>query len=190
VTCLCIINVHSRESAGNVNASAIKLVNTVSGISGSRIAGTLHERLTSEAQDISTTSVQYVDPESEYPTPRPQPIIYGFSLPPRYFSRTPSTDIVVNAFRQMVSCVRIHQAWNEYEYINWPTPSPARVRDYSQVLPFPTNVDIQRFCDLERSWTGNEVHDQQLFYSLGPSTCANLIKVGTWNPAYSKPTLP
>lgn len=184
-----IVNVYSRECAGNVNASAIRLVNKVSRISGPRIIGILHESLTSEAQGISTTSIQYVDPESEYPTPWPQPIIYGFWLPPRYFSRTPSTDIVVKLFCQMVSYVGVHQAWHEYECINWSTTSPARVRHFLRVFPFPANSDIQWFSDLERSWTGDEVQDQQLFSSLGPSTCANLIKVGTRYPAYSKPTL-
>jgi hypothetical protein len=81
--------------------------------------------------------MQYVDPEAKGYTAR-HPIIYGFSLPPPYLSRTPSTDTVVKVFRQMVSCVRDHQAW--IEYMNESTPSDhctqAGVRGYSQV-PFP-----------------------------------------------------
>ena len=107
------------------------LVNAAGGISGSSIAGVLSETLTSEVQDISTTSMRYVDSESENPTALPQPIIYGFSLPPRYFFRTPSTDIVVKMFCQMVSYVRDHQAWDGY--VTGSTPSDnntqARVRE-------------------------------------------------------------
>ena len=58
--------------------------------------------------------MQYVDPDSEYPSAQPYPIIYGFSLPPRYFSRTPSADVVVKVFRLMVSSVCEHKAWHEY----------------------------------------------------------------------------
>jgi hypothetical protein len=121
-----IAHVFPREYAGNVNACATTLVNASGGISGSRIAGILHRTLTLEAQEISTISMRYVDPESEYPT-TPHPIIYGFSLPPSYFSQTPSTEIVVKSFRQMVSCVREHQAWRAYA--NESVQSEVRVRD-------------------------------------------------------------
>ena len=182
-------NVHSREYARNVNLGAIKLVNAASGISASRIACILQETLTSESEEFSITSMQYVDPEAKGSTIR-HPIIYGFSLPSPYLSRTPSTDIVVKVFRQMVSCVRDHQAWTEY--MNDQTLSnhctQARVRDHSQVL-FPYRFRTQRFRDLERSWTGNEIRDRELFTSLGPSTCANLIKVGSRYTMRPKPTL-
>jgi hypothetical protein len=178
VILLHIANVCSRDYASNVNAGAAKIVNSVGSISGSRIASMLHETLISEAEDISTTSMQYVDPESKDLTSQAHPIIYGFSLPPRYFSRTPSTSIVVKVFCQIVSSVREHQAWDEY--ISGSTPSDnanAQVRDCSWVsLPLPISTH-KRFCDLERSWTGNKARDQTLFSSLGPSTCANLIKV-------------
>ena len=130
-----VANIYSRECARNVNLSAIKLVNVASSISASRIACILHEALTSESQELSTTSMQYVDLEAKHPSAR-HPIIYGFSLPPSYFSRTPSTDIVVNVFRQMVSCVRDHQAWIEYMNLTSDHCTQARVRDCSQV-PFP-----------------------------------------------------
>jgi hypothetical protein len=121
-----IANVCPREYAGDVNACAARLVNASGGISGSRIASTLHRTLTLEAQEISTTSMRYVDPESEYPT-APHPIIYGFSLPPIYFSQTPSTKVVVKVFSQMVSCVCEHQGWDAYA--NESVPSEVRVRD-------------------------------------------------------------
>ena len=180
----------SRECAFIVNASATKLVNMVGGISASRIAGILHEALTSEAQDISITSMQYVEPESEYSISQPYPIVYGFSLPPRYFSRTPSTDIVVKIFCQMVSCVCDHQAWDEYVTgLTLSDNMHARVRDCSQKFSFPDNLDTQQLCELEKSWTKDEASDQKLVSSLGPSTCANLIKVGSLHTIYSKPTL-
>jgi hypothetical protein len=121
-----IAHVCPREYAGNVNACATTLVNASGGISGSRIAGTLHRTLTLEAQELSTTSTRYFDPKSEYPT-APHPIIYGFSLPASYFSQTPSTKIVVKVFSQMVSYVREHQAWGAYA--NESVPSEVRVRD-------------------------------------------------------------
>ena len=167
-----VTDVTARERAGNINASAIRLLNAAGSISGSRIAGIIHGTLASEAQEISTISMQYIDPE--YPTARLHPIIYGFSLPPAYFSRTPSTDIVVKVFCQMVSYVCDQQAWNEYSI-----PSDcnilARVRDFLLFLP---NLNTRQFYDLERSWTGDKARDQALFSSLGPSRCANLIKVG------------
>ena len=52
-----------------------------------------------------------------------------------------------------------------------------------------TNSNIQRFCDLERSWTGNEERDRELFVLLGPSTYVNLIKVGPRHTVYPKLTL-
>ena len=174
-----VANVRSRECAFIVNTSATKLVNMVGSISGSRIAGLLHEALTSEAQELSILSMQYVEPESESPISQPYPIIYGFSLPPRYFSRTPSTDIVVKMFCQMVSCVCDHQAWDEYVTVSVPSENAhPRVRHCSQNSTFPANLDTQRFCELENSWSGNEESDRALISSLGPSTCANLIKVG------------
>jgi len=161
-----------------MNADATGLVNAAGSISGSHIAGTIHGTLTSEAQEISTISLQYVDPE--YPTAGPHPIIYGFSLPAAYFSRTPSTEIVVKVFCQMVSYVCDHQVWDDY--VRGSTSSDgnirARVRDCLGVFSFFTNSGAQQFCDLERSWTGHEARDRALFSLLGPSMCANLIKVG------------
>jgi hypothetical protein len=121
-----IADVCPREYAGSISACATRLVNASGGISGSSIAGILHETLTLEAQENSTTSMRYFDPESEYPT-SPHPIICGFSLPSIYFSQTPSTEIVVKVFCQMVSCVREHQAWDAYA--NESVPFEARVRD-------------------------------------------------------------
>ena len=83
----------------------------------------------------------------------------------------------------MVSYVRGHQAGDEY--VHGSTSSDgnirARVRDCLRVFSFLTNLGAQQFCDLERTWTGHEARDQALFSSLGPSTCANLIKVCPWH---------
>jgi len=40
------------------------------------------------------------------------------------------------------------------------------------------HLDIQKFCDLERAWTRNEDRNRELLRSLGPSLCADLVKVG------------
>ena len=173
-----ITNVCSRDHAHLVNASAARLIYNVGSISASRIAGRLHETLTSEAQEIST------------PISQPYPIVYGFSLPPRYFSRTPSTDIVVKMFCQMVSCVCDHQAWDEYVTASIPSDNMhAQVLHYSQNYTFPANLDKQRLRELERFWTRNEESDRALVSSLGPSMCANLVKVRRLRTIYSKPTL-
>ena len=83
---------------------------------GFRLAGIFQEALASEAQNISTASMPYDDPESisRYPTIKSQPIILGFSLPAYYFSCTASTRFLVNVFSQLVSFVDDNQAWNEY----------------------------------------------------------------------------
>ena len=171
-----ITNVCSRDRARLVNASAAKLDYTVGSISASRITCLLYEVLTSEAQEIPT------------PISQPYPIVYGFSLPPRYFPRSPSTDIVVKMFCQMVSCVCDHQAWDEYVTASIPSDN-MQVVHYSQNFTFPANLDTQRLRELERSWTKNEKSDRALVSSLGPSMCANLVKVRPLHTIYSKPTL-
>jgi len=112
-------------------------VKVASGISGSRIAGLFHAALMSEAQDIPTASTPYVDLESisRYPTIQSQPIILGFSLPPRYLSSTTSTSTVVNVFSQLVSFVRDCQAWDKYITGYSPIDNVrARVRDSSSTF--------------------------------------------------------
>ena len=133
----------------------------------------------SEAQDISTYFTPYVDLESlsRYPNIPPQPIILGFSLPPPYLSSTASTSVVVDVFCQLVSFVRDCQAWDKYITGSTLTETArARVRDPLTTSSF-TYLDIQKFCDLERSWTRSEDRNRDLFRSLGPSICADLVKV-------------
>ena len=105
-----------------------------------RVASAFQEALTTEAQDISTVSIPYDDLESfsRYPTVHPQPILLGFSLPSHYFSYTAKVKIVVNVFRQLVSFVRDHEAWDKYT--TWSTSTDyalAQVRDPSLIFVCP-----------------------------------------------------
>lgn len=95
-----------------------------------RVASAFQEALTTEAQDISTVSIPYDDLES--------PILLGFSLPSHYFSYTAKVKIVVNVFRQLVSFVRDHEAWDKYT--TWSTSTDyalAQVRDPSLIFVCP-----------------------------------------------------
>jgi len=85
-----------------------------------------------EAQEIPTSSMQYVDLElnARYPNIQFQPIIMGFALPPPYLSSTASTGIVVGVFCQLVSFIRDCQAWDKYIVGSTPTENArVRVRD-------------------------------------------------------------
>jgi len=105
-----------RQCASNASAGAGTIVKLACNTLGSRVAGIFQEKLASEAQNISTASIPYDDPESisRYPTIDSQPIVLGFSLPPYYFSCTASTKFVVNVFCQLVSFVHDNQAWDQY----------------------------------------------------------------------------
>ena len=96
---------------------------------GFRLAGIFQEALASEAQNISTASMPYDDPESisQYPTVKSQPIVLGFSLPPYYLSCTASTKFVVDVFCQLVFFVHDNRAWDDY--YNLVDYSLATVRD-------------------------------------------------------------
>ena len=111
-----IVDSTRRECASNASAGAARIVKLASDTFGFRLAGIFQEALASEAQNISTDSMPYDDPESisRYPTIKSQPIIMGFSLPPYYFSCTASTKFVVDLFCQLVSFVGDNQAWGEY----------------------------------------------------------------------------
>ena len=102
-----------RECAIRTSAGAGRIVKVASNTLGFRLAGAFQTTLVSEAEDISTYSIPYNDPESDsrYPTIHSQPIIFGFSLPPYYFSYTASIKFVVDMFCQLVSFVCDHQAW-------------------------------------------------------------------------------
>lgn len=131
-TTLHIPDTFLRECASSASIGASRIVKVASDISGLRIAGPLHGALMSEAQDIPTTSTPYVDLEwiSRHPTVQSQPIILGFSLPPRYLSCTASCSVVVNVFSHLVSFIRDCQAWDKYIYT--PTDNTRiRVRDSS-----------------------------------------------------------
>jgi hypothetical protein len=115
-----------------MSIGAGRIVKVSSDISGLRIAGVFHGALASEAQDIPTHSTPYVDLDSplRYPTVQSQPIIFGFSLPPRYLSCTTSSNVVVNAFCQLVSFIRDCQAWDKYITGSTPTDNArGRVSD-------------------------------------------------------------
>ena len=147
--------------------------------SSARVAGVFQTTLASEAESFSTTSEPYNDPEStsQYPTIQSQPIILGFSLPPRLFSCTPSTRIVVNVFCQLVAFVRDHKAWGSYA--TRPTPTSythASVRDSSSIFYFLTYLDTKTFRNFERSWTRDD-NNRDLLRDLGGSMCADLVKV-------------
>ena len=46
---------------------------------------------------------------------------------------------------------------------------------------FHAHLNTQQLCDLERSWTRSEDRNRELLRSLGPSVCADLIKVGFYH---------
>src|SRR5260221_10312370 len=72
--------------------------------------------LISEAEAIPINSFDYSNLEF-YPPDTVSPaqrIIFGFSLPRSYFSRTPSADTVVNVFCNMVTYINNQRAWNMY----------------------------------------------------------------------------
>jgi len=104
------------ECASNASAGAGSILKVACETFGFRLAGIFQDKLASEAQNISTTSITYDDLEctSRYPTIDSQPIVVGFSLPPYYFSCTASTKFVVNVFCQLVSFVHDNRAWHQY----------------------------------------------------------------------------
>ena len=111
-----IVDSTRRQCASNASAGAGMILKLASETFGFRLAGIFQEALASEAQNISTASMPYVDPESisRYPSIKSQPIVLGFSLPPYHFSCTASTKFVVDVFCQLVSFVGDNRAWGEY----------------------------------------------------------------------------
>ena len=140
-----------RECASHTSAGAGRIVKVASNTFGFRLAGTFQETLVSEAQDISTDSIPYDDlleSVSRHPTIDSQPIIFGFSLPPSYFSYTASTKCVVDVFCQLVSFVCDHQAWGHYPL--QPPPSDyslVSVCDSSPSSSFRTYLDERSSVD-------------------------------------------
>ena len=142
LTTLCIADSTRRECASNASAGAGRIVKLASDIFGFRLAGIFQEALASEAQNISTASIPYDDPESnsKYPTSKSQPIIMGFSLPPYHFSCTASTNLVVDVFCQLVSFIGDNWAWSEYASRSTPVDySLAPVRDSWRSLLYSFN---------------------------------------------------
>jgi len=105
-----------RECASNASAGAGSILKVACGTFGFHLAGIFQDKLTPEAQNISTASITYDDLESisQYPTIDSQRILVGFSLPPYYFSCTASTKFVVNVFCELVTFVHDNRAWNQY----------------------------------------------------------------------------
>jgi len=173
-----------RECASNASAGAGSILKVACDTFGFRLAGIFQNKLASEAQTISTASITYDDLESisQYPTIDSQPILVGFSLPPYYFSCTASTNFVVNVFCHLVTFVHDDRAWHEYiagapvGYSLAPVCGSWRSSSYS------FNLYAKTFRELERSWTGDEAINQDILRSLGPSTCAGLVKV---SPCYA-----
>jgi len=169
-----------RECASNASAGAGSILKVACDTFGFRLAGIFQDKLASEAQNISTASITYDDLESisRYPTIDSQPILVGFSLPPYYFSCTASTKFVVNVFCQLVTFVHDNRAWHEYIAEAPPVGySLAPVCDSWRFSSYSFNMCAKTFRELERSWTGDEAIDEAILRSLGPSTCADLVKV-------------
>lgn len=146
------------------------------------MANVFQEALTSEAQDISTTSIPYDDLKStsRHPTAQSQPIVLGFSLPPYYLSCTASSKVVVDVFCQLVSFVRDHEACDKYTTGRSISMNHALVEvcDSSSISSFHAYLNPKTFRVLERRWAEDGHINQDLLRSLGPSMCAELIKVG------------
>ena len=169
-----------RQCASNASAGAGNIVKVARDTFGFRVASIFQEKLSSEAQNVSTASIPYDDPESisRYPTIDSQPIVLGFSLPPYYFSCTSSTNFVVNVFRQLVEFVHDNQGWDQY--IDRPTPvdySLAPVRDSWGFSYLSFNLYAKTFRELERFWTRDEALNRKFLRSLGTAMCADLVKV-------------
>ena len=159
----------------NASSGAARIVKVTDEMSSFRVASVFQTTLESEAQNMSTTSVPYNDLESSLS----QPIILGFSLPPRLFSCTASTRIVVDVFCQLVTFIRDHEEWDNYA--TRPTPpnyTLVSVRGSSSIFSFLTYLDTKTFRNFERSWTRG---DDSLLCDLGGSMCADLVKVSLFH---------
>ena len=86
---------------------------------------------------------------------------------------------MVNVFCQLVSFVRDREAWDNYATRRSTSTDHAlvEVRNSSSISSFHTYLDPKAFRDLERLWTGDEHRNRDLLKSLGPSMCAELVKV-------------
>ena len=85
---------------------------------------------------------------------------------------------MVDVFCQLVTFVHDNRAWRQY-FVGAPPVghSLAPVCDSWRFSSYSFNLYAKTFRELERSWTGDEAINGAILRSLGPSTCADLVKV-------------